>query len=94
MTYQVSFLDWLEKGAVTPITPCMVALDRDPQQVRSVGLNRWGCFHVAACNLKGSTAHGEILAVVQQRVAALLLIATARPCVAPDVPLLPATGCA
>jgi len=67
MTHQVPFLDWLETGAVTPITPDMVAarLDRDPQQVRSVGLNGWGCLHVAAYNCKGSMTDGEILAVVQ-----------------------------
>lgn len=67
MTHQVPFLDWMETGAVTPITPDMVAakLDRDPQQVRSVGLNGWGCLHVAAYSLKGSMTDGEILAVVQ-----------------------------
>ena len=67
MTHQVPFLDWLETGAVTPITPDMIAakLDHDPQQVRSIGLNGWGCLHVAAYNCKGSMTDGEILAVVQ-----------------------------
>jgi hypothetical protein len=65
--HEVPFLDWLESGSVTRITPAMVAaeLDRAPQQAQSVGLNGWGCLHVAAYNLKGSMTDAEIRAIVE-----------------------------